>query len=150
MSEMGEELKRNAWMQMNEEEVQAAYLFADSYIDFLDRAKTEREAVDYIRHLSQEHGFTALDQADTIKPGDKLYFEAKGKVCALIIVGQQDLQQGINLVASHIDTPRLDLKPRPLYEAEGLSLLKTHYYGGIKKYQWLAIPLALHGVIVKK
>lgn len=150
MSEMGEELKRNAWMQMNEEEIQAAYLIADSYIDFLDRAKTEREAVDYIRRLSQEHGFTALDQADTIKPGDKLYFEAKGKVCALVIVGQQDLQQGINLVASHIDTPRLDLKPRPLYEAEGLSLLKTHYYGGIKKYQWLAIPLALHGVIVKK
>lgn len=90
MSEIGEELKRSAWIKMNEEEAQAAYLFADSYIDFLNQAKTEREAVDYIRRLSQDNGFTPLDQAGAIKPGDKLYMEAKGKICALVIIGHQD------------------------------------------------------------
>jgi len=150
MNELGEDLKNNAWMKMSEEETQAAYLFADHYIDFLNQAKTEREAVDYVRNLAQAHGFQSLDQVSDIKPGDKLYIEAKGKICALIIIGRQDLRQGVNLIVSHIDTPRLDLKPRPLYEAEGLSLLKTHYYGGIKKYQWLAMPLALHGVVLKK
>ncbi|HOQ09978.1 MAG TPA: aminopeptidase [Syntrophomonadaceae bacterium] len=150
MKELGEDLKNNAWLKMSEEEIQAAYLFADYYIDFLNRAKTEREAVDYVRRLAQAHGFQPLDQVSDMKPGDKIYMEAKGKICALVVVGHQDLRQGINLIVSHIDTPRLDLKPRPLYEAEGLGLLKTHYYGGIKKYQWLAIPLALHGVVLKK
>ncbi|MFY9324697.1 MAG: aminopeptidase [Syntrophomonadaceae bacterium] len=150
MSEIGEDLKNNAWITMNEEEAQGAYLFADNYIDFLNLAKTEREAVEYVRKIALEHGFQPLDQVKEIKAGDKLYMEAKGKICALIIIGQQDLRKGINLVVSHIDTPRLDLKPRPLYEAEGLSMLKTHYYGGIKKYHWLAMPLALHGVIFKK
>lgn len=150
MHELGEDFKNNAWIKMSEEDTQAAYLFADHYIDFLNKAKTEREAVDYVLSLAREHGFVPLNEASDIKPGDKLYIEAKGKICALIIIGSQDLRQGINLIVSHIDTPRLDLKPRPLYEAEGFGLLKTHYYGGIKKYQWLAMPLALHGVVMKK
>lgn len=104
MSEIGEDLKNNAWIKMNEEEAQGAYLFADNYIDFLNLAKTEREAVEYVRKIALEHGFQPLDQVKEIKAGDKLYMEAKGKICALIIIGQQDLRKGINLVVSHIDT----------------------------------------------
>lgn len=149
MTEVGEALKPNAWTRMSEAEVKAAYHFNEGYIDFLSRAKTEREAVDYIAGLAREKGFKRLAEIDAIVPGQKIYFEKKGKVCALIVVGEEPLAQGVNLVASHIDSPRLDLKARPLYEADGQALLKTHYYGGIKKYQWLAIPLALHGVVVK-
>lgn len=150
MSEIKEDLKNNAWVRMSEQDIQASYLFADNYIDFLNRVKTEREAINYVRELAEQHGFKPLDRVSQLNPGDKVYIEEKGKICALMIIGHHNLEQGVNLIVSHIDTPRLDLKPRPLYEAEGLGLLKTHYYGGIKKYQWLAIPLALHGVVVKK
>lgn len=149
MTEVGEELKRNAWARMGEGEIKAAYDFNQGYLNFLSVVKTEREAVDYIAELAREHGFKKLSAVDSIVPGQKIFLEEKGKVCALIVVGEEPLEQGVNLVASHIDCPRLDLKARPLYEADGQALLKTHYYGGIKKYQWLAIPLALHGVVIK-
>lgn len=150
MNEFNQEAKDNAWMQMSEEDTQAAYLFADDYRGFLDQAKTERETIDYLRQVAQEHGFLPWDQVEGLSPGQKVYMEEKGKVGALLVIGQDSPEQGINLVVSHADTPHLDLKPRPLYESEGLGLFKTHYYGGIKKYHWLALPLALHGVVVKK
>ncbi|MGE5389780.1 MAG: aminopeptidase [Deltaproteobacteria bacterium] len=149
MAEISEELKPNAWTRMGEKETQAAYGFNEGYLNFLSMVKTEREAVDYIGRLATDRGFEKLADIDTVIPGQKIFFEDKGKVCALIVVGDEPLENGVNLVASHIDCPRLDLKARPLYEADGQALLKTHYYGGIKKYQWLAIPLALHGVVIK-
>ncbi len=149
MTENGAELKPNAWTRMEEAETQAAYDFNEGYLNFLSVVKTEREAVDYMAQLAAEQGFKKLSDIDTIIPGQKIFFTDKGKVCALIVIGEEPLANGVNLVASHIDCPRLDLKGRPLYEADGQALLKTHYYGGIKKYQWLAIPLALHGVVVK-
>jgi aspartyl aminopeptidase len=106
--------------------------------------------VDYIYGLALEAGFIPLEKCSQLNPGQRIVIQAKGKVCALIILGHDSLEEGVNIVASHIDSPRLDLKARPLYEEEGLAWLKTHYYGGIKKYQWLAIPLAMHGVVIKK
>lgn len=150
MHEIKEELKNNAWVQMSEEEIQASYLFADGYMNFLDQAKTERESIAYMRQAAHHHGFVSLDKVDKALPGQKIFVEQKGKISAMLVVGQKPLEEGVNLIVSHVDTPRLDLKPRPLYEAESLALLKTHYYGGIKKYHWLAMPLALHGVVVKK
>jgi len=149
VTENREELKPNAWTRMGEGEAQAANDFNAGYLDFLSAVKTEREAVDYIAGLATKQGFKKLADIDTIVPGQKIFFEDKGKVCGLVLIGEEPLTQGVNLVASHIDCPRLDLKARPLYEADGQVLLKTHYYGGIKKYQWVAIPLALHGVVVK-
>jgi len=139
----------NVWDRVDDRMQAAMHSFSQGYLDFLNRAKTEREAIEYIQQKAQQYGFTSLEAQNSIKPGDKLFVNQKGKLMALIIVGQNPLD-GFNLVVSHVDTPRLDLKPRPLYEADNLALFKTHYYGGIKKYQWPAIPLALHGVVVKK
>ncbi|HWP98720.1 MAG TPA: aminopeptidase [Syntrophomonadaceae bacterium] len=150
MAENKEELKRNAWKRMDQTDTEAAHNMGRAYMDFLNRARTEREAVECIVQLAEEKGFTALQDNTVLSPGQKLVIADKDKVCALVIVGQQPLEKGINLVASHIDAPRLDLKARPLYEADGMALFKTHYYGGIKKYQWVGIPLAMHGVVVKK
>jgi aspartyl aminopeptidase len=141
---------RNCWKKMNEEEIKQAYDFCRGYVNFLSAVKTEREAVNYIYNAAVDKGFLPLEKVSAITPGQKLIVTSKGKVCALVIVGQQPLEKGLNIIASHIDSPRLDLKPRPLYEADGMALFKTHYYGGIKKYQWVAMPLALHGVVVKK
>ncbi len=135
---------------MNAGEIKASDTFNAGYIDFLSQVKTEREAVEYICQLAQGKGFKALQDLTAIKAGDKILINFKSKVAALAIIGQEPLENGVNLLASHIDSPRLDLKPRPAYEADGMAMLKTHYYGGIKKYQWLAMPLALHGVVVKK
>lgn len=141
---------KSCWTEMNDEKIKAAYNFNQGYIDFLTRVKTEREAAEYISNAAVQNGFKAIKQVNTVKAGDKLLITNKGKVAALAVIGSQQLEQGFNLVVSHIDSPRLDLKARPVYEADGMALLKTHYYGGIKKYQWLAMPLALHGVVVKK
>ncbi|WP_198142787.1 aminopeptidase [Syntrophomonas zehnderi] len=148
-------LKKNkkpddCWSKMTDGDIKSCNSFNEGYIDFLSRIKTEREAVMYISELAREKGFKPLRELKNIKAGDKILIEHKSKVASLVIIGSDPLIQGVNLVASHIDSPRLDLKPRPAYEADGLALLKTHYYGGIKKYQWLSIPLALHGVVAKK
>lgn len=140
----------DCWSKMNPGEIKACESFNTGYIDFLTRVKTEREAVQYICRQARGKGFKSLQEMTKIKAGDKILIEFKAKVAALVIVGQEPLEKGVNLLASHIDSPRLDLKPRPAYEADGMAMLKTHYYGGIKKYQWLAMPLALHGVVVKK
>jgi len=150
MEQNTEKKDRSCWPRMDEEKIRAAYQFNDVYINFLTRAKTEREAVEEIIRLAEDKGFKDISKIDAIKPGDKIIITSKGKVAALAVIGSEPLQEGLNLVVSHIDSPRLDLKARPAYEADGMALLKTHYYGGIKKYQWLAMPLALHGVVVKK
>ncbi len=143
-------LERNCWTVLGPGEEEAVHKFCGPYLEFLNESKTEREAVDYIYRVARQRGFIPLEDGVELKPGQKLVIKAKGKICALVIIGQDSMEKGINIVASHIDSPRLDLKARPLYEEDGLAWLKTHYYGGIKKYQWLAIPLALHGVIIKK
>ena len=150
MQEKSKNKDKSCWTGLSEEKIKAAYDFNEGYIDFLTQVKTEREAAEYISVRAAEKGFTAIKKVDAIKAGDKLLITSKGKVAALVVIGSDPLQQGFNLVVSHIDSPRLDLKGRPAYEADGMALLKTHYYGGIKKYQWVAVPLALHGVVVKK
>ncbi len=145
-----EQLEQNCWTVLSPEEKVAVHKIAGQYLKFLNASKTEREAVDYIYEQACQAGFIPLQECTELKPGQKVVMQDKGKVCTLIIIGKDSMEEGINIVASHIDSPRLDLKARPLYEEEGLAWLKTHYYGGIKKYQWLAIPLALHGVVIKK
>jgi aspartyl aminopeptidase len=145
-----EQLEQNCWTILSPGEKEAVHKFSGGYIKFLNESKTERESVDYIYGLALEAGFIPLEKCSQLNPGQRIVIQAKGKVCALIILGHDSLEEGVNIVASHIDSPRLDLKARPLYEEEGLAWLKTHYYGGIKKYQWLAIPLAMHGVVIKK
>lgn len=148
MADRTEEI-RSCWKKMNDEQINGAYNFSCGYLSFLNSVKTEREAAEFIAGAALSRGFEPLEQVTAIHPGQKILIRSKGKVCGLAIIGE-DMEAGFNLVASHIDSPRLDLKPRPLYEMDGLALFKTHYYGGIKKYQWVAMPLALHGVAVKK
>ncbi|HDN81526.1 MAG TPA: aminopeptidase [Methanomicrobia archaeon] len=135
-------MKDNAWLKLNKEEV---FKFCDEYCDFLSRCKTEREVVDYIVSMAEKNGFSSME-----KGGKKIYEVNRGKSVILAVRGKKDLEEGLRIIASHADSPRLDLKPNPVYEEEEIALLKTHYYGGIKKYQWVSIPLAMHGVIVKE
>jgi len=145
-----DQLEKNAWTVLLPEEVDAVHNFNQPYLDFLNQSKTEREAIEHIYQTARNHGFMPIEDCQQLKAGQKIVIKEKGKICALVVVGKDPIENGINIVASHIDSPRLDLKVRPLFEEDGLALLKTHYYGGIKKYQWLAIPLAIHGVVVKK
>lgn len=142
--------EKNAWKLINEEDFTQVNELATSYINFLNIAKTEREAVQTIQAAATKQGFRSIDEVAAITPGTKIYIKSRDKALGLIIIGQEPLENGFNLVASHIDAPRIDIKAQPLYEADGLALFKTHYYGGIKKYQWVAIPLAMHGVVIKK
>ncbi len=119
----------------------------DEYRAFLDEGKTERECVCVAEKMAQEAGFLPLDSFETLKEGDRVYSVNRGKNVFMAIIGSEDIEEGINICGAHIDSPRLDLKQNPLYESEDMALFKTHYYGGIKKYQWTAIPLAIHGVI---
>ena len=134
------------WDQVDQAERGAIFSYADHYKTFLDRAKTEREAVQEVLRQAQARGFVDLASR---APGPKAFYNFKGKSLALVVQGRRPLSAGLRIVGSHIDSPRLDLKPYPIYEDTDLTFLKTHYYGGIKKYQWLARPLALHGVVLK-
>lgn len=142
------------WDKISQTQKDEALKFSEDYKLFLDKAKTEREAVREIIRLAEEQGFVSLDQMTArgkkLRPGNKVYTVSKEKNIALMVTGKEPVWHGINLIGSHLDSPRLDLKPVPLYEDQGIALLKTHYYGGIKKYQWLSHPLALHGVVVKQ
>lgn len=143
----------NAWEQLKDEELEKIFEFGEDYKEFMDLGKTERECVDEIVKQAKENGFISFDEVmarGAIKPGDKIYAENKGKNAILFVIGSEEIEKGMRIVGTHLDAPRLDLKAFPLYEDGGLALLKTHYYGGIKKYQWVAIPLALHGVMIKK
>lgn len=119
----------------------------DRYREFLNNGKTERECIRITVNAAEKNGFRPLDSFDVLKPGDKVYSINRGKNILLAVIGTESLEHGTNIVGAHIDSPRLDLKQNPLYESCGTALFKTHYYGGIKKYQWTAIPLALHGVV---
>ena len=132
------------------EEVANADRFCEGYKAFLNAAKTEREAVTYMEETARALGFTEYDRNKKYAPGEKVYYNNRGKAIVLAVMGKKPLREGVRLSAAHIDSPRLDLKPNPLYEDNALALFKTHYYGGIKKYQWTCIPLSLHGVIIKK
>lgn len=133
------------------DEVQKSMIgeFSEGYMDFLNRAKTERESVKEIVRLAEDAGFANISQKKTLAPGDRVYGINKGKSVFLAVIGTQSLLEGFHAVGAHIDAPRLDLKQNPLYEDGGMALFKTHYYGGIKKYQWTTTPLALHGVVAK-
>ena len=151
--QLAEELllnRKNIGMKNDEAAEKAAQDFCEPYKMFLDRCKTEREAVSYIIELAEKAEFRPFDPAASYQPGDRVYRNNRGKALLLATFGTRPISDGVRIMASHIDSPRLDLKPNPLYEEAQLALFKTHYYGGIKKYQWGALPLALHGVIVKK
>lgn len=130
--------------------VEEAYEYAKNYVKFLDASKTEREAVIESVRIAEAAGYRAWSFGDAINVGDKLYYNNRGKNIFLFRIGTENINNGIRITAAHIDSPRLDLKPVPLYEENGMSFFKTHYYGGVRKYQWLAMPLALHGVVVKQ
>jgi hypothetical protein len=148
---MSREFKaKNIW-----EEVDHSLImdYGKRYMDFLNKAKTERLAVKEVVRLSKQHGFVDYDEVmkkGSIKAGDKIIYNHKGKSAVLFVVGKKPIEDGMNIVGAHIDSPRLDIKQNPLYEDTNVALLKTHYYGGVKKYQWTTIPLALHGVVFTK
>lgn len=139
----------NAWPKLTEEERNSVFQFGEEYKSFMTECKTERETADKIIKLAEANGFINIENATNLKPGSKVYYNNKGKSVVMAVIGKESMQNGLRAVAAHIDSPRIDLKPNPLYEEGGLGLFKTHYYGGIKKYQWVTIPLALHGVIIK-
>lgn len=141
--------KESGWKNLNDSEMNKILDFSDGYIKFLNRSKTEREANKNIILELQEKGFKDINSVDILKPLDKVYFNNRGKSVFAAVIGNERVENGLNIVGAHIDSPRLDLKPNPVYEDSKLALFKTHYYGGIKKYQWTTIPLAIHGVIVK-
>ncbi len=124
--------------------------YCRGYMAFMDACKTEREATAWTEKAAIEHGFVELKPGMEVKPGDKVYLNNRGKSIILAVVGQESLAAGANICAAHVDSPRMDLKPNPLYEESEIAYFKTHYYGGIKKYQWVTVPLALHGVVYRK
>ena len=141
---------KHAALRMDEEEIERAFEWCEGYKDFLGSYKTEREVTAYAQKLAQKNGFEEFDSSKSYKSGDKVFFNIKEKAFILTVFGKRPLSDGVKIAAAHIDSPRLDLKPNPLYEDLELAMLKTHYYGGIKKYQWATIPLSLHGVIIRK
>ena len=142
--------RKNAYESMTDKEKQEMYELCDEYREFLDEGKTERECMEKALLMAQSRGFKDIDSIDRLKTGDKVYKVNRNKNILLAVIGSDDIKDGFNLVGAHIDSPRLDLKQNPLYESNDMALLKTHYYGGIKKYQWTTIPLAIHGVIFTK
>ena len=143
---MAEE-KKKGWESVSEEEKKRIMDFAEGYIEFINTSKTEREAAREIKRIADGAGFIDLEKAESLNPGDKVYYINHGKSVYMAVIGKEILTGGFNAVGAHIDCPRLDLKQEPLYEDNGLALFKTHYYGGIKKYQWTTVPLSLHGVV---
>jgi len=142
--------RKNGLLKVDEKVLAECEAYCEGYKSFLDKAKTEREAVKEAVKAAEEKGFTEFVMGKEYKAGDRVYINNRGKTVAFAVIGKEPIENGVNITAAHIDSPRLDLKPNPLYEDIELALFKTHYYGGIKKYQWTAIPLALHGVFAMK
>ena len=157
-----EELKNNdltkkyeyAWDKYSEQDLEKVFGLSDGYKEFMSKCKTERECVTEFITLAEKEGYKNLDtiikQGGKLKAGDKVYANNKGKTLALFLIGNESFERGMKILGAHVDSPRLDLKQNPLYEDTDLAMMETHYYGGIKKYQWVTIPLAIHGIIVKK
>ena len=141
--------KKTGWESIDENRRGEINKFCDEYMYFLNNSKTEREIIKSVKKMADENGFRNIEDCAELKEGDKVYYINRDKSMYLAVIGKEPMENGINIIGSHADSPRLDLKPNPLYEDTGLAYLKTHYYGGIKKYQWTAIPLAIHGVFVK-
>lgn len=139
--------KKNAYLAMSEAEYEEMNALSKDYMAFLDAGKTERECAAEAEKAARAAGFRELSELSELKPGDKVYKINRGKNIFMAVIGTEDIEDGINIAGAHIDSPRLDLKQNPLYESTDMALLKTHYYGGLKKYQWPTIPLAIHGVI---
>lgn len=146
--------RTNAWLGYSEEQLSELERINNLYKSCLDEGKTERECVKAAVRIAKEKGYRDLNDiissGDSLKPGDKVYAICMGKSILLFHIGRKPLEEGMNILGAHIDSPRIDVKQNPLYESEELAYLDTHYYGGIKKYQWVTLPLALHGVVVKK
>lgn len=143
---------KNVWQEVDKNEYDEIFAYSKKYMNFLDKGKTERLCTKEIIRIAKEKGFVELKSAlenGPLKKGDKVYLNNKNKSAVLLVMGK-NLLDGMKIVGSHIDSPRLDLKANPLYEEDNLALLKTHYYGGVKKYQWTAIPLAIHGIVFNK
>ncbi|MDQ0284933.1 aspartyl aminopeptidase [Desulfofundulus luciae] len=138
------------WAKLNSSEREEVMNLAEDYRQFVSAAKTERETIDLAVTTAQNRGFVPLEQSAALQPGERVFTTWRGKCMAMAVIGSEPLEKGLNVVGAHGDSPRLDLKPMPLYEEADLALFKTHYYGGIKKYHWVGIPLALHGVVVKE
>ena len=141
--------RKNGGDVLSESDIHFAYEFSEGYKAFLNSAKTERETVDFCILQAAEQGYVEFKPGEKYSAGDKVYYNNRGKALILAVIGSGDISDGVNILASHGDAPCLHLKPRPLYEEEQIAYFKTHYYGGIKKYQWTAIPLSLHGTVIK-
>ncbi|MDI6707909.1 MAG: aminopeptidase [Candidatus Thermoplasmatota archaeon] len=155
ISELEEKLalrKESIWLKADKTKKNKIFEFAECYKKFIDECKTERQAVKYIVELIRKKGFRALNELKELKHGDRIYEVNRHKNIILAVIGTESLEKGLNIIVAHLDAPRLDLKPNPLYEDKDsyLGLFKTHYYGGIKKYHWVNIPLALYGKVIKK
>lgn len=146
--------RKNAWEKYSQAQVEEIFEFCEDYKSFISNCKTERECVTESVRMAEQSGYKNLEDCiknnTPLKAGDKVYFNNMGKSIALFQLGTESLEKGMNILGAHIDSPRIDLKQNPLYEDTEIALLDTHYYGGIKKYQWVTLPLALHGVVVKK
>ena len=141
---------KNGYDRLSAEDEKAMNAYCEDYKDFLNHGKTERLCVEYCIELAEKRGFKAYETGMKLAAGDKVYFNNRGKGIMLAVIGSEDLSHGANIGAAHTDAPRLDVKPRPLYEESEMAYLKTHHYGGIRKYQWVTIPLELHGVVALK
>ena len=141
---------KNAWEKYSDEEFKLVMKFNDDYKDFLSKGKTERLCVELSVKEAETNGFKELSTYSSLKKGDKVYVTNKNKNFAAFVIGEETIENGLRVLGAHIDSPRLDIKQNPLYEKNGFTLLDTHYYGGVKKYQWVTIPLALYGVVCKK
>ena len=146
--------RENAWKSYSDEDLAALETLAQGYIDFLSTCKTERECARFAIDLAEENGYASLEAAikekRPLQAGDRVWAHAHGKALMLVEIGSEPFEHGLNILGAHIDSPRLDIKQNPLFESNGFALLDTHYYGGIKNYQWVTVPLAIHGVVAKK
>ena len=140
--------KENGWI--NTKEKENIFAYSKGYINFMNKSKTEREIIKSSKEIAESKGFKDINEFESLKAGDKVYFINRDKSMYLAVIGKNNIEDGVNIIGAHADSPRLDLKPNPLYEDGEFAYFKTHYYGGIKKYQWTTIPLSIHGVVVKK
>ena len=141
---------KNGYVGMTDQERQAMNDYCKRYAAFMDACKTEREATAWAVAEAEKNGFKPFVPGMAANPGDKIYYNNRNKSILLAVIGKESLENGCNICAAHVDSPRMDLKPNPLYEDSEIAYFKTHYYGGIKKYQWPTVPLAIHGVVYRK
>ena len=147
-------MRENAWKKYDEAGLKEVFEYCEGYKKYISDCKTERECVSESIRIAETYGYRNLEDViknkETLKSGDKVYANNMGKGIALFLIGEEPMAAGCNILGAHVDSPRLDIKQNPLYEDKEFAMLDTHYYGGIKKYQWVTLPLALHGVVVKK